>query len=120
MLREEFRALREQVKVRNGKVKKVLVFFGGVDADNYTFQAIEALAEVNAGLKVDVVIGAQHPFKEMIENACVKHDYVCHIQTPYMAKLMAEAELQKIEMQELAAQGDELNTALLVLKDVMI
>ena len=93
LLREEFRALREQVKVRNGKVKKVLVFFGGVDADNYTFQAIEALAEVNAGLKVDVVIGAQHPFKEMIENACVKHDYVCHIQTPYMAKLMAEADL---------------------------
>jgi UDP-2,4-diacetamido-2,4,6-trideoxy-beta-L-altropyranose hydrolase len=93
LLREEFRALREQAKVRNGKVKKVLVFFGGVDADNYTFQAIEALAKVNAGLKVDVVIGAQHPFKEMIKNACVKHGYVCHIQTPYMAKLMAEADL---------------------------
>lgn len=92
LLREEFRAFREQVKVRNGKVKKVLVFFGGVDTDNYTFQAIEALAEVSAGVKVDVVIGAQHPFKEMIENACVKHNYVCHIQTPYMAKLMAEAD----------------------------
>jgi len=93
LLREEFRALREQAKVRNGKVKKVLVFFGGVDADNYTLQAIEALAELNFGLQVDVVIGAQHPFKEMIENTCVKHGYVCHIQTPYMAKLMAEADL---------------------------
>ena len=93
LLREEFRALREQVKVRNGDVKKVLVFMGGVDADNYTFEAIEALAEVNAGLKVDVVIGAQHPFKEIIENTCVKHGYVCHIQTPYMAKLMAKADL---------------------------
>ena len=93
LLREEFRALREQVKVRNGKVKKVLVFFGGVDADNYTFQAIEALAEVNAGLQVDVVIGAQHPFKEMIEHACTKHGYVCYIQTSNMAKLMAEADL---------------------------
>lgn len=93
LLREEFRALREQVKVRNGKVKKVLVFFGGVDADNYTFQAIKALAEVNAGLQVDVVIGAQHPFKEMIEHACTKHGYVFHIQTSYIAKLMAEADL---------------------------
>lgn len=92
LLREEFRALREQVKVRNGDVKKVLVFFGGVDADNYTFQAIEALAEVNVGLQVDVVIGAQHPFKEMIENACTKHGYLCHVQTPYMAKLMADAD----------------------------
>jgi UDP-2,4-diacetamido-2,4,6-trideoxy-beta-L-altropyranose hydrolase len=93
LLREEFRALRKQLKVRNGKVKKVLVFFGGVDADNYTFQAIEALAEVNAGLQVDVVIGAQHPFKQMIEHACTKHGYVCYIQTSYMAKLMAEADL---------------------------
>jgi UDP-2,4-diacetamido-2,4,6-trideoxy-beta-L-altropyranose hydrolase len=93
LLRDEFRFLREQVKVRNGEVKKVLVFFGGVDENNYTLQAIEALTEVNAGFQVDVVIGAQHPFKEMIENACTKHGYVCHVQTPYMAKLMAEADL---------------------------
>ncbi len=93
LLREEFRALRQQVKVRNGKVKKVLVFFGGVDADNYTFQAIEALAEVNAGLQVDVVIGAQHPFKEIIEKNCAKYNFVCHVQTPHMAKLMAEVDL---------------------------
>ena len=93
LLREEFRALREQVKLRSGEVKKVLVFFGGVDADNYTFQAIEALAEVNAGLQVDVVIGAQHPFKELIENTCATYGYVCHVQTPYMAKLIAEADL---------------------------
>ena len=93
LLREEFRALREQVKVRNGKVKKVLVFFGGVDADNYTLQAIEALVEVNPGLQVDVVIGAQHPFKELIENTCAKYGYVCHVQTPNMAKLMLDADL---------------------------
>jgi UDP-2,4-diacetamido-2,4,6-trideoxy-beta-L-altropyranose hydrolase len=93
LLRNEFRFLREQVKVRNGEVKKVLVFFGGVDESNYTLQAIEALAELNAGLKVDVVIGAQHPFKEMIEHACTNHSYVCHVQAPYMAKLMAEADV---------------------------
>ena len=92
LLREEFRALREKVKVRNGEVKKVLVFFGGVDVDNYTFQAIEAIAELNLGLQVDVVIGAQHPFKEMIENACIKHGYVCHVQTPRIAELMFEAD----------------------------
>lgn len=93
LLREEFRALREQVKVRNGEVKKVLVFFGGFDADNYTFKAIEVLAEVNAELQVDVVIGAQHPFKELIENACARYGYVCHVQTSRMAELMLEADL---------------------------
>jgi UDP-2,4-diacetamido-2,4,6-trideoxy-beta-L-altropyranose hydrolase len=93
LLREEFRALREQVKVRNGEVKKVLVFFGGVDADNYSNQTIEALAEIDAKLQVDVVIGAQHPFKEMIESACESYGYVCHVQTQHMAKLMANADL---------------------------
>ena len=93
MLRDEFRALREKVKVRNGDVKKVLVFFGGVDADNYTLRAIEALAEVNVTLQVDVVIGAMHPFKELIENTCAKYDYICHVQTSRMAELMMEADL---------------------------
>ena len=32
-------------------------------------------------------------FKEMIEHACTKHGYVCHVQTSYMAKLMADADL---------------------------
>jgi UDP-2,4-diacetamido-2,4,6-trideoxy-beta-L-altropyranose hydrolase len=93
LLREEFRVLRDQAKVRNGEVEKVLVFFGGVDANNLTSKAIEALAEVNTGLKVNVVIGAQHPFKELIENACENYGYVCHVQTSYMAGLMAEADL---------------------------
>jgi UDP-2,4-diacetamido-2,4,6-trideoxy-beta-L-altropyranose hydrolase len=93
LLREEFRILRDQVKVRNGEVKKVLVFFGGVDAKNYTFQAIEALSEMNAGLQVDVVIGAQHPFKELIENACIKYGYIYHLQTSRMAQLMLQADL---------------------------
>ena len=92
LLREEFRALREKVKVRNGKIKKVLVFFGGVDANNYTSQAIKALVEVNAEIQVDVVIGTQHPFKEMIKNACAKHGYVCHVETLRMAELMLEAD----------------------------
>ena len=93
LLREEFRTLREQVKVRNGEVKKVLVFFGGVDLNNYTFQAIEALSEIDAGLQVDVVIGAQHPFKELIENACAKYGYIYHVQTSCMAQLMCQADL---------------------------
>lgn len=93
LLRDEFRALREQVKVRSGEVKKVLVFFGGVDADNYTLQAIDALSDVNLGLHVDVVIGAQHPFKDLIEKTCAKYNFVCHVQISYMANLIAEADL---------------------------
>jgi UDP-2,4-diacetamido-2,4,6-trideoxy-beta-L-altropyranose hydrolase len=94
LLRDEFRKLREQVKPRTGPVKRVLVFFGGVDADNYTGRAIEALSEVElTGLHVDIVIGAQHPCREQIKMACAQHGFICHVQTAKMAELMAAADL---------------------------
>jgi UDP-2,4-diacetamido-2,4,6-trideoxy-beta-L-altropyranose hydrolase len=93
LLREEFRTLRNKVKVRTGDVKKILVFFGGVDADNYTSLAIQALAELNSKQQVDVVIGSQHPKQEQIQQACMAHGYACYVQTSRMAELMAEADL---------------------------
>ena len=93
LLREEFRIVREKVKVRTGNVKKILVFFGGVDEKNYTRIAIQALVELNTTLQVDVVIGYSHPNVEQIEQACVAYGFTCHVQTTRMAELMAEADL---------------------------
>jgi UDP-2,4-diacetamido-2,4,6-trideoxy-beta-L-altropyranose hydrolase len=68
LLREEFRTLHEQIKPRTGEVKRLLVFFGGIDADNYTGLAIKALADMDIkGMHVDVVIGVQHPYREEIK-----------------------------------------------------
>ena len=93
LLREEFRTLRAKVKVRTGKVKKILVFFGGVDVNNYTSLALQALSELNITLQVDVIIVAQHPNREEIQLACMAHGYTCYVQTSRMAELMAEADL---------------------------
>lgn len=94
LLREEFRHLREQVNPRTGTIKRVLIFFGGVDADNCTGRAIEALVNICVpGLLVDVVIGAQHPCREQIESQCALHGFVCHVQTSRMAELMVAADL---------------------------
>ena len=94
LLRDEFRQLHEQIKPRSRLVKRVLVFFGGVDADNYTGHAIEALSEINiSDLHVDVVIGAQHPRSAEIEMTCAAQGFVCHVQTNRMAELMAAADL---------------------------
>jgi UDP-2,4-diacetamido-2,4,6-trideoxy-beta-L-altropyranose hydrolase len=94
LLRDEFIRLREQVKPRTGAVNRILVFFGGVDADNYTGQAIEALTGINiSGLHVDVVIGAQHPCLGEIKAACVQYGFTVHVQTNKMAELMAAADL---------------------------
>ncbi len=92
LLRDEFRILREQVKIRTGEVKKILVFFGGVDSNNYTMKAIEALSNMNADFHVDVVIGAQHSYKKQIQSFCKRNGFVCHVQTSNMAKLMLGAD----------------------------
>lgn len=94
LLREEFCHMREQVKPRTGPVKRVLIFFGGVDADNYTGRAIEALTNIGIpDLHVDVVVGSQHPCREQIETECVRHGFICYVQTHRMAELMAAADL---------------------------
>lgn len=94
LLRDEFRRLREQVKLRKGPVKRILVFFGGIDADNYTGYAIEALSEIAlSDLHVDVVIGTQYPYREQIKAVCAQHGFICHVQTDKMAELMAAADL---------------------------
>ena len=94
LLRDEFRKLREQVKPRTGTVNRILVFFGGVDADNYTARTIDVLSQIGiSGLQVDVVIGTQHPCRIEIETRCAELGYICHVQTNHMAELMAVADL---------------------------
>jgi len=94
LLREEFRQQRQQVGLRSGRAKRVLIFFGGVDLDNYTARAIAALANIGRqDLSVDVVIGAQHPHRSEINVACRTHGFRCHVQTTRMAELMASSEV---------------------------
>jgi len=94
LLREEFREARKTLKVRSGKVKRVLVFFGGMDSQNYTGKTIEALSGLTKyRFDVDVVIGYQHPNKVEIMHSCATHGYLCHVQTNKMAELMATTDL---------------------------
>lgn len=93
LLREEFREVREQIKPRIDQVGRVLIFFGGVDAENYTGKAVSAISGLHCALNVDVVIGAQHPARAEIEAACALYGYVCHVQTSNMSELMANADL---------------------------
>lgn len=94
LLRDEFRESRKQARQRSGPVKRILVFFGGMDADNYTERAIEALAGLgDRAWQVDVVIGMQHPCREKIEAQCKSYGYHCHVQTKRMAELMVNTDL---------------------------
>jgi UDP-2,4-diacetamido-2,4,6-trideoxy-beta-L-altropyranose hydrolase len=98
-LRPEFYELRNSVQPRSGKIKNILVFFGGVDGENNTEQAISVITGVlnqlvlKNSVRVDVVIGSEHPALAGIEEMCRKESFTFHVQTNKMARLMADADL---------------------------
>lgn len=92
LMRPEFAAARG--RRRDGVVRRVLVFFGGVDAANQTGRVIALLPRaLPVQVEVDVVIGAAHPNRAGIEAACAQSGYRCNVQTTRMAELMAAADL---------------------------
>ena len=94
LLRDAFARLHVATRVRSGAVRRLLVFLGGVDADNFTRRVILALQQLPPpGLQVDVVIGQQHRCRAQIEADCSRLGFVCHVQTTRMAELMAQADL---------------------------
>lgn len=94
MLRSEFREVRRNMGVRSGHVKRVLIFFGGMDQENYTGRVLEALRSLDlAGMVVDVVIGTQHPYLGQIQEVCLANGWHCHVQTDRMGQLMSAADM---------------------------
>ena len=93
LLRDEFRVWRTKTNPRTGPVKRILVFFGGMDAENHTNRTIEVLSQIcDTKIAVDVVIGAEHSEREQIESLCMQSQFRCHVETSRMAELMANAD----------------------------
>lgn len=95
LLRPAFGALRQGLPERSGELKRILVFFGGVDGDNLTGRVLEALAEIPlVGIAIDVVVGAHNPHRDRIAQLCrALPEATCHCQVSNMAEMMASADL---------------------------
>ena len=95
LLRDEFYEERKHLRVRDGRVYRILVFFGGSDLTNETMKAIQAIvATGRADIKVDVVVGESNQEKEEVERFCWQHKnikYYCQVSN--MAELMHKADL---------------------------
>lgn len=95
LLRREFVEARKNLKMRDGTVKRILIFFGGSDPTNETEKALEAVHMINRpDIAVDVVVGSANPHKEKIEGLCSKlQNAHFHCQVDNMAELMVKADL---------------------------
>jgi UDP-2,4-diacetamido-2,4,6-trideoxy-beta-L-altropyranose hydrolase len=95
LLRPEFAAARKTLRHRDGRVRRILVFFGGSDLSNETAKVLEAIRLLNrTEIAVDVVVGASNPKGDRIREICQgmpNTDF--HLQVENMAELMAAADL---------------------------
>lgn len=95
LLRPEYATFHKALRVRDGQVRGVLVFFGGTDPQNMTGMALEALSHTDlAHLDVDVVVGASNPHRESIGQQVLHRPFTTlHEPRPHLADLMVKADL---------------------------
>jgi UDP-2,4-diacetamido-2,4,6-trideoxy-beta-L-altropyranose hydrolase len=74
LLRSEFVQARRLARIRDGAVRHVLVFFGGMDADNLTATALRAIdLSLPSDVRVTVIAGASHPDLPGLHAWCSRH-----------------------------------------------
>lgn len=95
LLRPEFIAARKKLRTRDGRIRRIFVFFGGSDITNETMKALWAIRSLGVvEFSVDVVAGKANAHIKEIEGLCSTMSNTCfYAQTEDMAKLMAQADL---------------------------
>jgi len=95
LLRPEFIEARRNLRERDGRVRHMLIFFGGSDPTNETAKALEAFRSLNRQeIAVDVVVGSLNVRWEEIKSLCTSmRNTIFHRQISNMAELMVLADL---------------------------
>lgn len=95
ILDKEYLMLRDTSCVQSDEINNVLVFMGGSDSTNQTAKVLLALSDDRLShLKVTVVIGKNHPAKDMIRTLATERGRTnLQMDLPNLAGLMAESDL---------------------------
>ena len=93
LLREEFyqtrKILQESYYTKEFDKKKVLLFFGGTDPENYTERALRILMKCG-DFEPQVVVGKNHPAIQGLEKILSKiPNSSLFVQTPFMHKILS-------------------------------
>lgn len=95
LLQDQYQELRNRIPPRSGKIGRILVYFGGVDAANLTGRSLEALiAAEYSELEIDVILPVAGAHRKSIMSLAEGMSGVkIHDDLPSLAKLMASADL---------------------------
>lgn len=93
LLRPEFLEAQRVSQERDGRIRRLLIFYGGSDPTRETEKALQVLQSMNlSGIHVDVVTGNANPSRNHLRSMCHKMGAVYHCQIDYLADLMAKAD----------------------------
>lgn len=95
LLQARYAELRDRAKIRTGKPRRILVYFGGGDVPGLTLRTTDAILELRLPeTAVDVVIGQGHRDFAALEAYAERHENLrVHAFLPSLADLMLEADL---------------------------
>lgn len=95
LLRPEFAEARQRLRLRDGTVRRILVFLGGSDPTNQTQKVMQSLSLLDrSDIGVDVVVGVANPHRNAIKALCDEMaNVVFHCQVSNMAELIMSADL---------------------------
>jgi UDP-2,4-diacetamido-2,4,6-trideoxy-beta-L-altropyranose hydrolase len=95
LLRSEFEEWHAKTKVRQAKVNRVLVSYGGVDATNETAKALEAIGSLGIdNLEFTVVLGSANSHADSLSKSVKDLNQVTiYRNVDHMAELIAQADL---------------------------
>ena len=95
LLQPAYAELRESALAREGPVRRILVFFGGIDPFGLIEKSVRAFMNLERpDVRLDVVVGRDHASAAAIERlAASRPNIVLHSGLPTLAPLMAQADL---------------------------
>lgn len=92
MLRNEFVQVREACVIRS-KIKNILIFFGGVDADDHTGVVAKLFSE-EENYNVDIIVGKSYAHLDKLNKTIALNPKIkLHRQVQNMADMMSKADL---------------------------
>lgn len=95
LLRPEFQEARKTLRERDGRIRRLMVFFGGSDPNNATMKVLRSFSNLGLeNIEIDVVVGGANPKRDHILDHCKKFDNIqYHYNVDNIAMLMAAADL---------------------------
>ena len=87
ILREQFYQIKKR---KRAEIKNILVFFGGIDADNLSLKSIEAIIKAQKnGFEFNIkIIGGKNNHQQQIKNICQINEFDYHDYVDNMAEIM--------------------------------